>query len=637
MRTNGGRKTPWLVALVLALAGVLVACSNTPPPPVVSSPVAETSEPPAETPSQIVAVVDDIVGGYNPHLLADASTVTTALSQLLLPSVFRPSEEDGFTLDDSLMESAEVTSEDPFTVTYRIRPDASWSDGAPIAVEDFSYLAQAMKTQPGVVNPAGYELISSIEPGEGGKLVRVMFSEPYPGWRTLFSNLLPAHLMKDAPGGWRGALAESFPAYGGPFGIKTIDTARGELVLERNERYWEKPAAVDRIVLQRADGPGMVSALRSGSAQFALGSVNGDTRKLLADLGEDVDLSVVAQPYVVDVVLRPVGPALVEDEVREAVSALIDRDALIDEGTRGGDSADLRASAQVLPPSEEEYKHTIPGSGAPLRRDTEKAYELLAEAGYEREAGSWVRDGRTLSLVVASPGQKQPYARIAAKLEEQLIAEGIDVNVVHPPSEELFGSALSAPVDLDGGAHGEPAPTNGQVGIDIAVIPRAVSADPATTLASWFGCGSGDRDGDTDGDAENTDDADDAEGESKDSNAGDGESGETGRESDSTSTAEPGKSNDTDTAEAGQVVPTNVAGFCDLELQSVIDSVLTGETSLKQGLADVEPELWAQRISIPLFQLADTLAVGPGVSGVTAGPPLAGPFSSAVDWTRAPR
>ena len=107
MRTNGGRNTPWLVALVLALVGVLAACSNTPPPPVVSSPVAETSEPPVETPSRIVAMVDDIVGGYNPHLLADVSTVTTALSQLLLPSVFRANEEGELELDDSLMESAE--------------------------------------------------------------------------------------------------------------------------------------------------------------------------------------------------------------------------------------------------------------------------------------------------------------------------------------------------------------------------------------------------------------------------------------------------------------------------------------------------------------------------------------------------
>lgn len=632
MRADGGRAWSWKAVLVLVLVGALSACSNTPPPPVVSS-SASSPPPVTETPSQIVAAVDDIVGGYNPHTLADASTVTTALSQLLLPSVFRTDAEGEPRLDDSLMTSAEVTSEEPFTVEYRIRPEASWSDGAPIAVEDFSYLAEAMRSQPGVANSAGYELISSIEPGEGGKLVRVIFTEPYPGWKTLFSNLLPAHVLKDAPGGWQAALADSFPAYGGPFAIKTIDTARGEIVLERNERYWEKPAAVDRIVLQRADGPGMVSALRSGSAQFVLGGVSGDTRDLLSDLGDEVGLHSVAQPYVVDVVLRPVGPALADDKVREAVAALIDRNALIDEGAQGGDSAKLRASAQVLPPSAPEYAHTIPGAGPPLERNTKRAYKLLAEAGYEREAGSWVdEDGRTLSLVVASPGQKQPYQRIAQALSEQLIAEGIDVTPVQSPSRELFGSALAAPVDLDGGSAGEPTPVNGQVGIDIAVIPRAISADPATTAASWFGCAT-----DMSGDAA----GEEAEG---DEGAGPSTAPTSSPTSKAASTSDTSPENPTSTtattdadSDAGLVTPANPAGFCDPELQAALDAALTGEAPLKQSLAEVEPEVWDQSVSIPLFQLADTLAVGSGVSGVTPGPSLVGPFSAAVNWTRAPR
>jgi ABC-type transport system substrate-binding protein len=619
VRANGGGTRTWKAVLVLMLVGALSACSNTPPPPVVSSSVPST--PPAtETPSQIVAAVDDIVGGYNPHTLADASTVTTALAQLLLPSVFRTNAEGEPELDDRLMTSAEVTSEDPFTVEYRIRPEASWSDGAPIAVEDFSYLTEAMKSQPGVANSAGYELISSIEPGEGGKLVRVTFSEPYPGWKTLFSNLLPAHVLKDAPGGWQEALAESFPAYGGPFAIKKIDTARGEIVLERNERYWEKPAAVDRIVLQRADGPGMVSALRSGSAQFVLGGVNGDTRALLADLGDDVGLHAVAQPYVVDVVLRPVGPALADDKVRRAVAALLDRNALIAEGTRGGDSAELRASAQVLPPSSPEYAHTIPGAGPPLERNAKRAHKLLTEAGYKREAGSWVdENGRELSLVVASPGQKQPYQRIAQALADQLIAEGIDVTTVHPPARELFGATLAAPIDLDGGAAGEPTPTNGQVGIDIAVIPRAISADPATTAASWFGCAP---------DARGEETEEDEEAESTSSST---------TKTTSTLAKTPATTSEDSEADDGLVTPANPAGFCDPELQSTLDAALTGEVPLKQSLAKVEPKLWKQNVSIPLFQLADTLAVGAGVSGVTPGPTLVGPFASAVNWTRAPR
>ena len=66
-----------------------------------------------------------------------------------------------------------------------------------------------MRDQSGVVEPAGYRLISDIQPRDGGKGVAVTFSELYPGWQSLFSNLLPSHLLKDAPGGWQGALVIS--------------------------------------------------------------------------------------------------------------------------------------------------------------------------------------------------------------------------------------------------------------------------------------------------------------------------------------------------------------------------------------------------------------------------------------------
>ena len=51
------------------------------------------------------------------------------------------------------MLSAEVTKAEPYTVTYRLRGDASWSDSAPIAAEDFVYLWEHMRDAPGVVDP----------------------------------------------------------------------------------------------------------------------------------------------------------------------------------------------------------------------------------------------------------------------------------------------------------------------------------------------------------------------------------------------------------------------------------------------------------------------------------------------------
>ncbi|HVW40502.1 MAG TPA: ABC transporter family substrate-binding protein [Amycolatopsis sp.] len=574
-------RTGRAAALILVLVALLAACTSTPPPPIVTSPVAQSTTSATPSPSQIVIGLDDITGGYNPHNLGDQSTITTALSQLLLPSVFRQSDDGQYQLDTTLMRSAQVTSQNPFTVTYEIRQDASWSDGAPIAVEDFVYLADAMRDQPGVVEPAGYRLISNIQPSEGGKGVQVTFGKPYPGWRTLFSDLLPQHLLKDAPGGWQGALQGSFPAYGGPFSIKQLDNARGEIILERNERYWEKPAAVDQIVLRRADQPGMVAALRSGNDQFVMSRTDGDSLKLLQELGNTVQLHTVPAPRVADLLLRPANGPLADDNVRAAVAALIDRNKLIDLGTDRGPSAGLHADAQVLPPSASGYAATIPANVATPNPATAEA--LLKSAGYTNGTGTWRKDGKPLSLVIASPGQQEPYASIAKEVANELIAAGIQVSTINPQPRALFSNLLAMPISTTPTTTTTPpSDGSGNVGVDIAVAPMPVGGDPATVLASTFGC-------------------------------------------------RPGQ----ETAPAAPtVVPANPAALCDSELQPTIDEALSGTKNLTEALSEVEPELWSRHTVVPLFQPADTLAIGSGISGVTPGPAMVGPFGSAVNWTR---
>lgn len=570
--------------MLVLLAVLLAACSNAPPPPIVTSPAASSTPPPPKTPSQIVVGVDDVVGGYNPHILADATTVTSALAQLLLPSVFRVNSDGKPQLDTNLMTSASVTSEQPFSVAYEIRPDASWSDGAPIAAEDFIYLWNAMKDNPGVVEPAGYRLISDIQSREGGKRVEVTFSKPYPGWQTLFSDLLPVHLLKDAPGGWNAALASSFPAYGGPFSIQTIDTARGEIVLERNERYWvgDKPALIDKLILRRIDQQSMATTLSNGNDQFTLAQTDGAGLQQLAALGKAVQLHTVARPYTADVLLRPSGGVLADTQVRGAVAALLDRAKLIAAGVAGGASSTLPADAQILPPSATGYAQTIP-AGPPSSPDAGKAETLLKAAGYTKTAGTWrTKAGKPLTLVIASPGQQEPYADIAKELTTELVAAGIAVNAVTPAPRDLFSSLLAIPV-IPGEAQTS-TDANGSVGADIAVVPQSVDGDPATVLASTFGCRP-----------------------------------------------------DLATADKTKpAVPANSAAFCDASLQPTIDSALTGATPMADARATLEPELWRRNVVIPLFQLADTLAIGSGISGLTPGPPMVGPFGSAVNWTRTP-
>lgn len=459
--------------LLLVFGALLVLAGCTPAPRLVETPLSSPVNTPVDT-GEVIVGVDSIAGGYNPHNMVDQSAITTALSTMLLPSVFRAGPDGTPTLDRTVMVSAAVTKTEPYTVTYEIRADASWSDAAPVAAEDFVYLRDQVTSQPGVLDAAGYRLISDINARDAGKVVEVVFSKPYPGWRELFANLLPAHLLKDAPGGWAGALQNNFPATAGPYAVKALDNDRGEVVLERNDRYWEEPATLDRIVLRRAEQDALADALDAGHDQMALVRTDSVGLNLIGGLAPAVTSATVPRPSVSTVLLRPAAPQLADLPVRQALIALLDRTQLVTVGTGNGPSAKLPANAQVLAPSMPGYAATAPAdvAYAPARAET-----LLTGAGYTRTAAGWARDGRPLEVTIGVSEDRPVDERIANDVRRQLAAGGVSAEVVALPGPELAQRLYATD---ETGATGDV--------LDMAVLSRPSGGDAATMLATNYGC-----------------------------------------------------------------------------------------------------------------------------------------------------
>jgi len=152
-------------------AAALVGCTPRSADLVTPRRPATTSSAASPAGREVVFGIDRLIGGFNPHTLADLTPISEAVAGLLLPSAFHQTPAGQWVLDHTLLDSAEVTRTEPFTVTYRIRRNAQWSDITPIAAEDFSYLAEQMRSQPGVVDSAGYQLIDQVVSRDGGETV----------------------------------------------------------------------------------------------------------------------------------------------------------------------------------------------------------------------------------------------------------------------------------------------------------------------------------------------------------------------------------------------------------------------------------------------------------------------------------
>lgn len=597
-----------LPALLLAGLLGLSGCSADPrpaPPPQPAQPTEAVT-----APTRVVAGVDDLATGFNPHLRSDQSPVTTAIATLALPSVFRPDARGALQLDRTIATDAKVTSQDPFTVSYELNVDAGWSSGAPIAAEDFVYLWQQMRSQPNTIGSAGYREIADVRSRAAGKAVDVVFSQPYPHWRELFSGLLPAHLLKDAPGGWTAPFANGVPASGGPFRVMQVDRLRGEVLLARNDPYWATPAVVDEIILRRTPPDTLPTALQSQGIDLALPDASPEVARALQAMASQPRPPTVQRaprPDVEQLVLRTEDGPLADPRVRQGLAATLDRAAIRQRVNPEAVPVDAFGAA----PSDPNYVAGAP-AGAPARPDPAAATAAFTEAGYTRDAaGRWVLGGRPLSVVVGAGAQRSEDVEIARVVAEQLRAGGIGATVVAPAAPDLLTSpsvaptppsttagpapgAGPAPADPDGPATTPPpvapAPTTtpapatpsstppgggAPVAVDVLVAPRPVVGALGPRLVSDYGCPPPD-------------------------------------------------------------LPEDLPGTtCFPALQPVLEQLLTGPAD-PALVAEAERVLWAQLPALPLYQAQGLVISNPqtdAATRVTPGPLGTGPMTGAETWS----
>jgi ABC-type transport system substrate-binding protein len=611
--------------VLIAIVGlVLAACSANPPPAPQSTDTPHNSPPPPQRVSQIIMGIDSIGAGFNPHLLSDLSPVNAAISALVLPSSFRPLPDANtptgsrWEMDPTLLVSAEVTNQNPFTVTYKIRPEAQWTDNAPIGADDFWYLWRQMVSQPGVVDPAGYDLITGVQSIEGGKQAVVTFAQPYPAWKELFNNLLPAHIVKDVPGGFSAGLARALPVTGGQFRVENIDPQRDEILIARNDRYWGLPAKPSLILFRRAGATAaLADSVRNGDTQVA--QVHGGSAAF-AQLSAipDVRTARIVTPRVMQLTLRANESKLADTQVRKAILGLLDVDLLAAVGA-GSDNTITLDQAQVRSPSDPGYEAT-----APPAMTTQAALALLASSGYQIDSnasaapspapdspsapptgppevtrGRISKDGQQLSLIIGVATNDPTSAAVANTAADQLRNVGIAATVQALDPVSLYRDAVD---------HNR---------VDAIVGWHQAGGNLATLLASRYGCPALQTTLQPTG--------------ASTSNAP--PSAPTNTPAGAPPTAGPSSH----APEPGALVqaPSNLTGICDRSIQSNIDAALNGTKNINDVITAVEPRLWNMSAVLPILQDTTIVAAGPSVQNVSlSGAVPVGIIGDAGQWIK---
>lgn len=588
---SGGPRR-WRRVLAVLAIGLAVAACTPPglPPPIAPSGESASGVSPVE-PGTITVGIEGTSGsvtGFNPYEVADYSLAARTVASLVLPSVFVTGSDGVPRPDPDLVDAVVVTSQDPFTVTYTLDRRAAWTDGTPVTAEDFSYLRDQLLVQPATVDPAGYGLITAIRSRDAGKTVVVEFAAPFPDWRTLFSPLLPSHLMKDFPGGWGAALNADIPLAANQYRMRSYDPVTGQIRLARNDKYWGDPPGPAAVVLRLGDPRDLVAGFARGDLQAVWLGPDVDTVASLEQVAPPERRTTVPEPVSTQLIMNVGAGPTSSQNVRKAIAAALDPPAVADALAAGWTDGARRITSQVrLPAQVPATDGAGPNGGAPIiTNDPQVARGQLAAAGYRTDGLYATRAGQVLRLTLGYPTGDPRTAAAARTVQRQLGEAGIEIDLLADNAPSLLETQTAA----------------GALDLSLVELPRGRSDAVAT--ASAFSCAAT-------------------------------AAGPPGQAGDSPPAATP--TAQTTPAPDPTAVPLrtgNLSGYCAPSVDDLLTASLTRTGGAELDAAD--PELWTALPVFPIVESSTLFAVSPELQSVLDGPRpgwlWTGPLQGLPDW-----
>ena len=276
-------------------------------------------------------------------------------------------------------------------VTYRINPQAKWSDGQKITSHDFKYVWDQIVHGNDIYDTTGYADIESVDDSNPAQAVAT-FSKPYADWKSLFGpsyGLYPAHLLEGKDRNKE--TANGYTWSGGPWKIESWEKGN-QATLVPNTNYWGPKPKLGKVVFKFIpDSSAEFQAFKSDQVQLIYPQPQPDAIDQIKAGIPNANAVYTADTGNLEALWFNNGAAPFNDaRVRQAFGYAIDRPAIVDRlfGALG-----VKTPINTInPPILKDYAD--PNAWAKYTLDLNKVNALMTAAGWTKGSdGIWAKKG----------------------------------------------------------------------------------------------------------------------------------------------------------------------------------------------------------------------------------------------------
>ena len=391
---------------------------------------------------QIVFGADQEPPGFNINTSKDNGTSVAVIIRNIWPGAYRVRPD--FSLEPYVLEGpATVTSQSPFTVEWKIKQAANWSDGTPVSSDDFEYYWQhcnGADKDDDCASTSGYDQITKLEKVDG-KTVRATFKAPYSDYESLFGNLPPSHIAKKIPGaaGWNTTFNDSPMLSAGPYTFESWQKG-STLTIVRNDKWWGPKPHLDKIIYRfLPESTSQPDALRNNEVNMIYPQPQLDQVNVVKEF-PGVTSGVSFGPSFEHLTFNFKNQFLAVPEVRQAIAWGVDRQAIVNTLMKPFSDKASQLDNRVFVATQKGYE--AHGQDY-LKLDVGKAQAGLEKAGFTKgKDGIYEKDGKRLQLRLSTTAGNKLREQQGVLIQSQLKTVGIDIRIDNSDSKTLFGTRL---------------------------------------------------------------------------------------------------------------------------------------------------------------------------------------------------